>query len=253
MNIEKYLQRINAPSVDTANLQQLTFLQRQHLLQVPFENLDIHLGKKIILDYEAIYKKVIVKRRGGFCYELNGLFYLLLKDIGYSVKRISARVRGDSGRIGAEGDHMAIIATLENKEWLVDVGFGKFSFLPLEIELEKEQSDGRNDYKISKYDETYHGVFVKEENGLWRLGYLFTFEHQETDFFNAMCDYQQTSPDSGFTKRRMITIPKPDGRVTLTNSKLKILKEGEVSEVSVDSDEMFEEYISTHFGMEYEY
>lgn len=254
MDVSKYLQRINVEQLEaTASLKQIFYLQKQHLLQVPFENLDIHLGKKIVLDYQKIFKKVVEDRRGGFCYELNGLFYSLLKKLGYTARIVSARVRGDSGRIGKEGDHMAILVHIEDQDWLVDVGFGKFSFQPLKVVLDEVQDDGQDAYKIAIYDETYLGVYIQEANGEWRLGYLFTKEARSNSFFEAMCHYQQTSTETNFTKRRMITIPKPDGRVTLTDTKLKINKAGQLIETAILSESTFQEKLKEHFDMPYNY
>jgi len=255
MDVEKYLKRIAVEQTnEEANLNRLFHLQKQHLLNIPFENLDIHLGKKIILDYQAIFDKVIIHKRGGFCYELNGLFYSLLKKLGYSATKISARVRGDSGRIGQEGDHMAILVQVEDTSWLVDVGFGKFSFCPLKVVLEEVQEEERGGaYKISKYDETYHGVYIKESEADWRLGYLFTDDHRNTDFFEAMCHYQQTSSETNFTKRRMITIPTLDGRITLTDTKLKIRKGTESIETPIVTEDDFRMNLKQHFNMPYEY
>ena len=253
MNIQKYLQRIGINSNNQVDLQYLTQLQQQHLLHIPFENLDIHLGKKIALDFDAIFEKVIVQRRGGFCYELNGLFYLLLKKLGYTVKRISARVKGSSGEIGQEYDHMAIIVSVNDQEWLVDVGFGKFSFQPLKLILDEKQEDGRGAYLIQQYNETYYAVNTRAENEAWQLGYLFTMGHQAVSGFEEMCHYHQTSEMSNFTRRRLCTIPTQDGRITLTDTKLKIEKDGVVTEEEVNSEEAFRKHLKLYFDMGFEY
>ena len=92
MDVKRYLERINVHSEVKPDLETLILLHRQHLYNIPFENLDIHSGRKIILDEEKLIHKIIDERRGGFCYELNGAFYVLLKEIGFNVKRISAGV-----------------------------------------------------------------------------------------------------------------------------------------------------------------
>ena len=253
MNTQKYLHRIRINSASQADLQQLTQLQQQHLLHIPFENLDIHLGKKISLDYDAVFEKVVIQQRGGFCYELNGLFYILLKKLGYVVKRISARVKGSSGEIGQEYDHMAIIASIDDQDWLVDVGFGKFSFRPLKMVLDEKQENGSGAYWIKQYDEKYYAVNTRGENGVWELAYLFTTDHQAVSAFEEMCHYHQTSEASNFTKRRLCTIPTNDGRITLTDTKLKIEKTGVVTEEEVNSEETFRKHLKRYFDMGYEY
>jgi N-hydroxyarylamine O-acetyltransferase len=92
VNIEKYLERISFQDEIQINPGVLAALHRSHILNIPFENLDIHYGRKIILDLNQIEQKIIANRRGGFCYELNGLFGALLSQLGFEVKLISARV-----------------------------------------------------------------------------------------------------------------------------------------------------------------
>src|SRR5215471_13583888 len=119
MDVKKYLERINYWDGINDSADVLTKLQQSHLLNVPFENLDIHLGRRIELSNS--YNKIVNHRRGGFCYELNGAFFQLLKLIGFDVKLISARVRNKEKSFGAEFDHMAIIAKTEDTKYLVDL------------------------------------------------------------------------------------------------------------------------------------
>src|SRR5687767_8714694 len=118
MNQEKYLDRIGTGKNEIQpTLEDLKFLQRQHLLNVPFENLDIHWKRPIVLDAKKFYKKIIEEKRGGFCYELNGLFYELLSEIGFQSKIISARVSNGNGGFGEEFDHLAILTEIDDKQY----------------------------------------------------------------------------------------------------------------------------------------
>jgi len=92
METERYLERINYSDKTEPEIEVLKALQKKHLLSVPFENLDIHYKVPIELDLANVFKKVVIERRGGFCYELNGIFHELLNSIGFNVKMISARV-----------------------------------------------------------------------------------------------------------------------------------------------------------------
>ena len=142
MELKNYLRRINYDGDITPTVELLNTLQKRHLQSIPFENLDIHYGKTIELNIEKIKEKVIAKKRGGFCYELNGLFYELLKSIGFNVKMISARgYNKEQQEFGPEFDHLAIIAKINSSDYLVDVGFGEFALQPLKIELNKIQTD----------------------------------------------------------------------------------------------------------------
>ncbi len=136
MDIQKYLSRIDFDKTIDLNRECLSSLQKSHLLNIPFENLDIHQSRKITLDEKGLFNKIILENRGGFCYELNGFFYYLLKEFGFNVRLISGRVYDKKKGYGKEFDHMALIVFLNNTEYLVDVGFGEFVFNPFEILLE---------------------------------------------------------------------------------------------------------------------
>jgi len=159
MEIEKYLERIEFKGNTGPTIELLTALQKRHLLSIPFENLDIHYKTPIKLSPPDIYQKVVIKRRGGFCYELNSLFGDLLRSLGFKVKLISARVFNQQQQIfSPEFDHLAIIAKIDSTDYLADVGFGEFSFAPLKIELNTVQKDERGSFMIDKYDDLYYKV-----------------------------------------------------------------------------------------------
>ena len=157
MEAEKYLERINYSDKTEPEMEVLKALQKKHLLSVPFENLDIHDKVPIELDLANIFKKVVIEGRGGFCYELNGIFHELLNSIGFNVKMISARVFDQTQQIfSPEFDHLAIIAKIESADYLADVGFGEFAFSPLKIELSTIHNDERGSFRIEKYDDLYY-------------------------------------------------------------------------------------------------
>lgn len=245
-NKEKYLQRINYSDKLEPNLKILKELQRHHLLNVPFENLDIHNNIPIKLSIERIFDKIINQKRGGFCYELNGLFYELLKKIGFDVKMVSARVFDQNNGYGKEYDHMAIIVNINNVEYLTDVGFGEFTFEPLLIELGFVQNDERGDYKIDKYENGYLRV-SKIENDKQTPEYIFTKKKRELKEFDEMCNYHQTSPNSHFTCKRLISIPTNNGRITITGSKLKIKELELTTEMMLESETEFEKELWEKF------
>ncbi|MBO0885245.1 MAG: arylamine N-acetyltransferase, partial [Mycobacterium sp.] len=144
---DAYLNRIGAAPVDQPDLQTLRRLQYQHLLTVPFENLSIHLGEPIHLDEDALFEKVVGRRRGGFCYELNGAFAMLLTALGYRVSYLAARVF--SGKVpGPPLDHLALRVDLD-RPYLVDVGFGALSNHPLLLDSRNEQHDRAGRFRLA--------------------------------------------------------------------------------------------------------
>ncbi len=247
MNKNKYLSRLGAEKFEiSVNLETLNFLQKQHLLRIPFENLDIHWKTPIVLDTEKFYEKIIKKRRGGFCYELNGLFYQLLKEIGFKSKIISARVASGNGKFGAEYDHLAILTEIDGEEFLVDVGFGDFSAEPLKFVLDAEQEDENGTFLIGKFDEDYFEVF-KKDGDEWKSEYIFKDLARDLSEFTGMCNFHQTSPESHFTRGKVCSILTNDGRKTLTGKKFIETKNGKKIETNVDSEEDFSEILEKEF------
>lgn len=234
MDIKLYLKRINYIGELSPTLEVLTKLQKQHLLSVPFENLDIHL--KIKIDPGNSYEKIVIRNRGGFCYELNGLFYRLLKRLGYEVKMVSARVFDKVKGYGAEFDHLVIIAKIGNNNYLVDVGFGEFSFHPLKIEMNKEQTDPRGIFRIEEHDRNYLVVKKKNPDGDFIPQYLFSAKERRIEEFYKMCDYHQTSSDSHFTQNRICSLATEEGRISLTGDILKITAGGSITERKLENE-----------------
>ena len=244
-NQTKYLERINYSGSISPTLQTLTNLQTQHLLNIPFENLDIHYNNTITLDIDKIYKKIIQNSRGGFCYEANGLFYKLLMSIGFDATMVSARVFKDN-TYGKEFDHLTIVVNIDNKKYLTDVGFGEFSFSPLCIELNTIQNDLRGNFVFDHYDDKYLRV-NKIEEGKKTPEYIFTTQPRMLKDFEQMCTFQQTSPESNFVKKKLITIPTKNGRITLNNNLLKIKTQDSIQELPLKNDKEFEQQLWKYF------
>ena len=248
MNKELYLLRIGYSGNVKPSLEVLSELQRMHLLHVPFENLDIHNGIPIELEVNKLYVKIIINRRGGFCYELNGLFYELLNALSFNVKRISARVYDKEKGYGKEYDHLAILVTIDSVEYLSDVGFGEFALLPLKIEPGVIQDGLVGDYIIHKQENNYYQV-SKSENGQLKPEYIFTDTARELNEFKEMCWYHQTNPQSHFTQKKLITIATPDGRITLTGDNLKIWHAGLVNEIDLEDESVFRSMLMRYFNI----
>lgn len=239
MNSTKYLERIGAElGPDSLSVETLRLLQRRHLLSVPFENLDIHWKRPIILDLDRFYTKIVDERRGGFCYELNGLFNELLLSLGFTTRLISARVGRPDGTFGAEFDHAAIIVSIAGEEFLTDVGFGDFSAEPLRFVVGEEQQDANGTFKIETADSA--AFLVKKLAGHeWKNEYLFTARARDLEEFAEMCLYHQTSPSSSFTKGKLCSLMTEKGRKTLTDEKFIVTTDKGKVEETIASEEMF--------------
>ena len=129
MNVAAYIKRLGYSGSLIPSLETLRNLHRVHILTVPFENLDILHGREIVLDPDALMRKVVERRRGGFCYELNGAFSALLATLGFRVTLLSARVCREDGSFSPEFDHLTLRVDLD-EPWLADVGFGDLFIEP---------------------------------------------------------------------------------------------------------------------------
>lgn len=246
MDLEKYLSRIRLQNLELKpTLQNLKFLQKQHLQNVPFENLDIHWKRPIVLDSDKFYQKIIENNRGGFCYELNGLFYKLLNNIGYKTKIISARVSNKKSVFGKEYDHLAILTEIDGEEYLTDVGFGDFITEPLKFILDFEQKDATGIYLIRKFDDEYFEV-VKKVKDEWKSEYIFKSLARDLSEFEEMCDFHQSS-ESHFYKGKVCSMLMENGRKTLTDKKFIENVNGEKKEFEVNLDDEFEDILEREF------
>lgn len=248
MNVERYLDRIGLGELQPSpGYETLVRLQLHHLLSVPFENLDIHWGNQINLDAGLFFDKIVLSERGGFCYELNGLFEKLLRQTGFQTRLVSARVFNGTG-FGPEFDHAAIIVTFDENEFLVDVGFGDFTAGPLQIVTDFEQRDREGVFRIVSRD---RGDLIVEKlvDAGWRPEYLFTLPGRDLSDFSEMCSFQQYSPQSHFTKGFVCSILTAAGRKTLTDRKFIVTSNGDRNERDVTSISEFETLLDDEFGI----
>ena len=218
MDIKAYLQRINYGGPLSPVARTLRDLQIAHLLSVPFENLSIHASEPVVIQEESLFDKIILRRRGGFCYELNGLFAALLRELGFDVSMLSAGVARPDGSFGPDFDHMTLLVRLEDR-WLVDVGFGDSFREPLLVDTRSAQEQGARSYRIDAEGDNLT-LMASEQGGEWEPQYLFTLRPRLYADYEEMCLYHQTSPLSHFTQRRICSMATPDGRVTLSDRRL---------------------------------
>lgn len=262
MNLKTYLKRLNYSGLLAPTAETLAGLHQAHLLAVPFENLDIHLGRPIILDEAALYHKIVERRRGGFCYELNGLFAALLRELGFDVTLLSARVARESGGFGPEFDHLTLLVQLEER-WLADVGFGEGFRKPLRLDEPGEQVQEMGHYRLSvdptaevrfaKTAEVYETrtLWERDETGQWQPQYQFSLQPRRLTDFAGMCRYHQTSPESHFTQKRICSLATPEGRVSLSEMRLILTENGRREERELSSQAEVESALREWFGVEY--
>ena len=251
IDVDAYLKRLGLPK-EKPTLKFLKKLHSAHIHTIPFENLDIHYQRKILLDYQKIFAKIVQGKRGGFCYELNGLFYHLLYHLGFECYVTSAQMKNESGEFDPPYGHMAIIVTLEEQSFLVDVGFGRSFSHPKLIKTGVVQMDYTTYWRFEKDpDENFLLQFSSNASN-FETKYHFALDEKQIIQFMEMCEYHQTSEDSHFKQGKLITIKTLDGRVTLTDKKLKVLKLGETEELPILNEDEFLSKLEQYFGISYQ-
>jgi N-hydroxyarylamine O-acetyltransferase len=244
MNISAYLDRIAYCGSTAPTLNTLRAIHHAHILAVPFENLDIGLGREIVLQEEPLIDKIVVRRRGGFCYELNGAFAILLRELGFRVECLNARVANAQSVFGIEFDHLALRVLLD-EPWLADVGFGDSFREPLRLsETAGQERDGIT-YRLDV--ENGERILLRVEEGQWRPQYRFGMQAYRLADFRGGCTYHQTSPDSPFTRRRVCTLATPEGRITLSDMKLVVTRNGSKEERILKDEQSVADALSTYF------
>lgn len=246
MDLFAYLVRIHYLGSLQPDLDTLRRLHRAHMLAVPFENLDIPLGRSIILDEELLFTKIVTGRRGGFCYELNGLFAALLRRMGYRVDMLAARVADGEGGYGIEFDHLALLVHLD-EPWLVDVGFGDSFIEPLRLGETRPQVQSHGAYMLRPEADRY--LYMKQQGCAWLPQYIFTLQPYQLADFESACQYNQTSPQSSFTRRRVCSRATPDGRLTLSDGRLIHSVDGARQESEVRGEAEVARLLRQHFGV----
>jgi N-hydroxyarylamine O-acetyltransferase len=240
MDVRAYLDRMGYHGPTTATLDTLRGMHRAHAYTVPFENLDIGLGRRIQVDEDVNFDKIVRQRRGGFCLELTGTFARVLRALGFTVHVHGGRVMTE-GHLSHPLSHMVLVVQLE-ESWIADVGFGSRLIEPLRMNERADQViDGR---RLAVENDGDHW-FVSCAEPLSATGgrgeapamYTFTRQPREFDEFRNVCHWLQTSPDSRFTHGSIVSLPHPNGRTTLAGGRLITMEGGKRAERDVAPEE----------------
>ncbi|MDP4953836.1 MAG: arylamine N-acetyltransferase [Flavobacteriales bacterium] len=249
-----YFDRLGFRPKGKPSLEQLNQLILAHQLSIPFENVDIQLGNQLDLSLPVLRKKILLDKRGGFCYELNHLFASFLRHLGYKLRLISAQVMDQQGRLGKEHDHLAILVELNEKMYLVDVGFGKFAPEALLVQdgITCLTYDGDDAYQVE-----LRGSFgliasrsdLEKESKEFKTVYTFSTEAKVIEDFFSMFNYHQSSEQSHFVEKLLISIRTKNGRKSISKNKLIITEKGSKQLITLKNAHDFREVLSSHFGI----
>ncbi|KAK5850226.1 hypothetical protein PBY51_014492 [Eleginops maclovinus] len=230
MQMDAYLSRIGFSRSPSRSLHVLQTVHTCHLLSVPFENLTVHSGGQVKLDLPHLYEKIVLQRRGGFCFENNSLFAWLLTQMGFQVTLLSAQVRNQpTGYYGPPFDHLILMVSLDGQRWLCDVGFGVPGFrTPLSLDTSGPQEQGHRVYRIREQRNDAAGMHflewqqdeIRGADGEWTEIYKFTLDPRRMEDYAEMCQYHQSSPCSLFFCKSLCTMLTPGGRLTYIGRRL---------------------------------
>ncbi|MGE0812882.1 MAG: arylamine N-acetyltransferase [Vicinamibacterales bacterium] len=240
----RYLARVGFDGRPAATLDTLRAIHRAHLHAIPYENLDIHLGRPLPLDREAAFHKLVDERRGGWCYEMNGVFGWVLESMGFDVRYVAGAAGRATSGDAAHDNHLVLIVTLD-RPYVVDVGFGDGFLDPLPLEP-------------GTYRQGFLEFRLSRDGDWWRMhnhahggadSFDFTLAPRDYASFAAKCHELQTSPASSFVKTTVCERFTPDGLVILRSATLReVTAEGARDRVVADAAE-YVRVLRERFGL----
>jgi N-hydroxyarylamine O-acetyltransferase len=244
---EAYLDRLDLPTEVAVSEEGLEQLHRAHVYSIPFENFDILLGKCLNLSTEALFEKLILNPRGGYCFELNGLFLFALLAFGFDACPLMARVHLTGQPTGRE--HQLSLVNLNNRQWIADVGFGVNGLrAPIPYEMNRVENQNGQAYRL--VDHGPFGTMLQvEEDGKWQnlysfdLGYVCKSDIEQANY------YTETNPNSFLTFTRVATMPHETGRISLMDFTLRKISGSNVEVVKLNPGQEYLDALARHFGI----
>ncbi|MFS0838583.1 arylamine N-acetyltransferase family protein [Paenibacillus sp. 1P03SA] len=247
--VEAYLNRIGYEGPLDGSQEALARLQELHLHTVPYENLDILNGVPLSLDIKHLCHKIVERRRGGYCFELNALFGWLLRQLGYPVTDYVARFWRDETELPPKRRHHVLKVEAEGVSYLCDVGVGGIvPRRPVRLAEKVEQRQGEEQYVMER-DPVFGWVLSEKHHGSWRRIYSFTEEPQLPKDFVMASFWCEHSPDSIFTKNAMVAIRTREGRNSVSGKEFKLFTSEGVQTFIPENDAAYKEALLTHFGI----
>ena len=246
-SLTQYCKRIAYDGELNADAATIHQLMQHQLMTVPFENLDVQAGKIISLVPEEIVEKIIERNRGGYCYEVNGLFAMALEALGIEYQFIAARPMFYPVR--RPKTHMAIVAKIDGKQWLCDLGFGSYGVrAPIDLgECEKSIKQDCDLFMLNKSGTNEYLLSACVE-GSWAKQYAFDLSPWEWIDFVPANYLNSTHPDAIFVQKRLVIIQNVSGRIILLGNALKVVHQEDVTKLDVEDSDL-DQVLQTYFGL----
>jgi len=235
--LEDYFARIAYRGEARADIATVAALMRAQLFAVPFENLDVQAGKIVSLVPEEIVEKIVGRRRGGYCYEVNGIFCMALEALGVPYRFVAARPMFYPVR--RPKTHMAVVVTLAGEQWLCDLGFGSYG-IRAPMSLDRLDVEVRQDDDLFRLSRSERGEYLLQArvNGEWTDQYAFDLSPQEWIDFMPANYLNSTHPEAIFVQKLLVVRHAPDGRSILLGDTLKTVRNGQLQVVSLAGEDI---------------
>jgi len=250
LDLQAYLQRIRYAGDLRPSYPVLEGLHLAHATHIPFENLDILLGRPIRLDLESLQAKLVNGGRGGYCFEQNLLFGAVLQALGFRVVQLAARVRYRTHRT-LPRTHMLLLVEVDGSTWIADVGFGiEGLLLPVPFRSGQEVRHFAWTYRVIEEAEAW--VMQSLRDASWMDLYAFSLEQQQSVDYEVANHYTSTHPDSRFVRTLTVQLPTPEARSVLRNRELTVDNGKTVTTRTIVDDEELLEVLAETFGLRFE-
>jgi N-hydroxyarylamine O-acetyltransferase len=247
---DRYCQRIGHQNELRTTEDGLRSLHCQQLCAIPFENFDVLLGRPIELDPDSLFAKLVCRPRGGYCFELNGLFLHVLRSFGFAARPLLARVHLSGSSVIGRG-HQISLVTIDGREWLTDVGFGGFNMRePIPLEIDRLNHCSGQDLRLVRADPYGTMLQVLTSEQKWLNLYSFDMEYVGPGDIKYGNYYTSTHPDCHFTQNRMASLATREGRVSLHNLTLRTVQGGSERITEMPDDSRYLDGLKAHFGIE---
>lgn len=234
-DLSAYFRRINYGGQAAADSATLHAIMRHQLFSIPFENLDVQAGKVVSMVPEEIASKLLHQRRGGYCYELNGLFAMALAALGITYRFVAARPMFYPAR--RPKTHMAVVAEVDGRQWLCDLGFGSYG-IRAPMALDMLDTDIMQDFDTFRLSRDARGEYLLQAKveGEWANQYAFDLSHQEWIDFAPANYLNSTHPDAIFVQKLLVIQHQPEGRAILLGDTLKTITADRVEKQQLTTD-----------------
>ena len=246
MDLAAYLDRIGYAGTPRVDLETLRTIHRAHLLAIPYENLDVQLKAQGDVTVAHAFEKLVTRRRGGWCYEMNGVLGWALSEIGFAVTRLSGAVARMERGEASHGNHLVLRVDLD-QPYIADVGFGDGVLEPIPLAAGDHRVAGY-DFKLEQVDADWWRL---HNHALGGAPYFdFTLETAREETLAATCQWLRTAPESVFTQFPIVQRHTPDGLVIILGRTLRRVRPGERTQTLIESADQFGEILTGEFGLD---